>query len=227
MGTTRLTAELKTQTLVMTFRIDGNLCYLSHHETVTMLQRALIRAGVRMIYSQGFNPRPRMSLPLPRAVGVRSDCEMLCALVEAGEDTAESIRSRLEGQLPQDCSIRDIRLTDNRTSFQPVAATYRISVSNLASDLSIQQAMTRLREDLAERRPVEVERSSGTGGPSRILDVGPYLTKIEQGTDWVSCRCRITPEGSVRIEELLTLLRIDPARVVEPVRRESVEWKQD
>ena len=71
--------DISTRQLILTFRIEGNLCYLSHHETVSMLQRALIRAGVRLIYSQGFNPRPRLSLPLPRAVGVRSDCEMLCA----------------------------------------------------------------------------------------------------------------------------------------------------
>jgi radical SAM-linked protein len=212
--------------LVITFGIEGNLCYLSQHETVSMLQRALIRAGVRLIYSQGFNPRPRLSLPLPRAVGVRSDCEMLCAQVEAGDDTAESIRPRLEGQLPEGCTIREIRLTETKASFQPVAATYRISVSDLSADPSIQQAMARLREDLAEHRPVEVRRTTGASGPSRILDVGPYLSTIEQGSDWVSCRCRITPQGSVRIEELMGVLKIDPAKVSEPVRRESVEWEQ-
>jgi radical SAM-linked protein len=218
--------DIPTRQLILTFRIEGNLCYLSHHETVSMLQRAMIRAGVRLIYSQGFNPRPRLSLPLPRAVGVRSDCEMLCALVEAGDDTAELIRPRLEGQLPEGCTIREIRLTDTKTSFQPVAATYRISVSDLSADFSIQEAMSRLREDLAEHRPVEVQRSTGGSGPTRILDVGPYLSTIEQGSDWVSCRCRITPQGSVRIEELLGVLKIDPARVLEPVRRESVEWEQ-
>ncbi len=226
MGTIGSRTEMNIQTLILTFRIEGNLCYLSHHETVTMLQRALIRAGVRLRYSEGFNPRPRLSLPLPRAVGVRSDCEMLCALIEAGEDTPESIRDRLEGQLPEGCAIREIRLSDTRTTFQPVAATYRISVSDLATDPSIQTAVSQLRENLAARRPVEVERSSAGSGRSRILDVGSYLTGIEHGKDWVRCRCRITPQGSVRIEELLGVLNIHPARVSEPIRRESVEWEQ-
>jgi len=180
MGTAGVSSEQKTQTLVITFGIEGNLCYLSHHETVSMLQRALIRAGVRLVYSQGFNPRPRLSLPLPRAVGVRSDCEMLCALVEAGR-----IR-RIDpfpagGASSGGVYSSDIRLTDTKTLFQPVAATYRISVSDLSADAKIQEAMSRLREDLAEHRPVEIERVSGANGPSRIRDVGPYLSTIEQG----------------------------------------------
>jgi radical SAM-linked protein len=223
---TSLSAECRTQTLVMTFGVGGNLCYLSHHETVLMLQRALIRAGVHLRYSEGFNPRPRLSLPLPRAVGVRSDCEMLCAMVEAGEDTAESIRARLEGQLPEGCTIRELQLVDGKTSFQPVEATYRICVSDLAGDPAIREAIAKLRADLESRRPVEVQRSTGGVGPVRTLDVGAYLAAVEQDDDWVSCRCRITPQGTIRIEELLAVLRIEPARVAEPIRREAVQWER-
>lgn len=167
-----------------------------------------------------------MSLPLPRAVGVRSDCERLCAMVEPSEDSVEAIRSRLSGQLPEGCEILDIRLTDSRKSYQPITATYRIAVRELSGDPSIQEALCRLRQAVADHRPVEVERIRGAGGTIRRLDVGPYLDEIEQENDSIHCRCRITPEGTIRIDEILTLLRIDPSRMTEPVRRESVEWKQ-
>jgi radical SAM-linked protein len=191
-----------------------------------MMQRALIRAGIKLCYSQGFNPRPKLSLPLPRAVGVRSDCERLCAMVESGEEDLDAMRKSLAGQLPEDCEILDIRLTDSRQSYQPVTATYRISIRDLSGDTSIREAVVRIRQAVADHQPVEVERSVGAGRGIRRLDVGPYLDVIEQEDDFIHCRCRITPEGTIRIDEILNLLRIDPSRMTEPVRRESVEWKQ-
>jgi len=96
MGTAGVSSEQKTQTLVITFGIEGNLCYLSHHETVSMLQRALIRAGVGWsirrdsIRGPGFRFRCRGRW---RAIRLR---DVVC--VGGGrEDTAESIRSRLGG----------------------------------------------------------------------------------------------------------------------------------
>jgi hypothetical protein len=63
--------------LVVKFKIGGSLRFLSHAETLRVLQRACVRAGINLQYSRGFNPRPKMSLPLPRPVGVESDDELL------------------------------------------------------------------------------------------------------------------------------------------------------
>ena len=67
--------------LVIKFKIGGNLRFLSHAQTLMVFRRACIRAGIKIQYSQGFNPRPRLSLPLPRPVGVASDDELLCLRV--------------------------------------------------------------------------------------------------------------------------------------------------
>ncbi|MBW7991664.1 MAG: DUF2344 domain-containing protein, partial [Planctomycetes bacterium] len=56
--------------LVIKFRIGGPLRFISHAQTLSVFQRACVRAGIEIRYSQGFNPRPRLSLPLPRPVGV-------------------------------------------------------------------------------------------------------------------------------------------------------------
>ena len=69
------------KTLVVKFRISGSLSYLSHRETMTMFDRALVRAQVKLKYSEGFNPRPKLSLPLPRSVGIASDAELLVKFV--------------------------------------------------------------------------------------------------------------------------------------------------
>ncbi|MBN2271219.1 MAG: DUF2344 domain-containing protein, partial [Sedimentisphaerales bacterium] len=63
--------------MLLKFRIWGNLRFLSHAETMKVFQRACARAGLDVAHTEGFNPRPRLSLPLPRSVGVESDEELL------------------------------------------------------------------------------------------------------------------------------------------------------
>ena len=85
------------------YKVRGELRYLSHAETMRMFQRALVRAGAKVAYSQGFNPHLRMSLVLPRSVGVESDDEVLCVWLEEGE-TAFDVE-RLKGEMPEGIEI--------------------------------------------------------------------------------------------------------------------------
>ena len=67
-------------TLVVDFSIEGNLAYLSHQETLTLFERALVRASVPLVYSMGFNPHPHLSIPFPRSVGTQSARDRVCAI---------------------------------------------------------------------------------------------------------------------------------------------------
>ena len=81
LGDMHIVASNETILLVMKFRIGRSLRFLSHAETLSLFQRACVRAGIDLCYSQGFNPRPKLSLPLPRPVGVESDDELLAVRV--------------------------------------------------------------------------------------------------------------------------------------------------
>ena len=61
------------ETLLIQFSIKGVICYLSQQETLAMWRRCLARAGIGVSFSEGFNPHPKISLPLPRSVGVEGD----------------------------------------------------------------------------------------------------------------------------------------------------------
>ncbi|MBI4824613.1 MAG: DUF2344 domain-containing protein [Nitrospirae bacterium] len=52
------------------FSKTGALRYLSHRELITLMSRALRKAGVRLRYSEGFHPVPRLSFCPPLNVGV-------------------------------------------------------------------------------------------------------------------------------------------------------------
>ena len=42
-----------------------------------LFRRAVVRAGLPVSYSQGFNPHARISAPLPRPVGMASQAELV------------------------------------------------------------------------------------------------------------------------------------------------------
>jgi len=55
----------------------GTAKYISHLDLMSTMKRALLRAGVSLKYSDGFNPHPYMSGALPLPVGSASICELL------------------------------------------------------------------------------------------------------------------------------------------------------
>lgn len=59
------------------FEKKGNAVWISHLDLMRLFQRAFKRAGYVLTHTQGFNPRPSVSIALPLSVGVESCCEFL------------------------------------------------------------------------------------------------------------------------------------------------------
>lgn len=61
----------------LVFEKTGNAVWISHLDLMRLFQRAFKRAGLTLTHTQGFNPRPSVSIALPLSVGVESRCELL------------------------------------------------------------------------------------------------------------------------------------------------------
>ena len=59
------------------FKKTDNAIWISHLDLMRLFQRAFKRAGLSLTHTQGFNPRPSVSIALPLSVGVESQCELL------------------------------------------------------------------------------------------------------------------------------------------------------
>ena len=72
--------------LRLKFSKTGRAVYISHLDLMRTMQRVFSRAGVRLKYSEGFNPHARISIILPLSVGTASACEYMdFSLVEERE----------------------------------------------------------------------------------------------------------------------------------------------
>ncbi len=59
------------------FEKTGNAVWISHLDLMRLFQRAFKRSGLSLTHTQGYNPRPSVSIALPLSVGVASHCELL------------------------------------------------------------------------------------------------------------------------------------------------------
>lgn len=61
----------------MLFEKTGTGVWMSHLDTMRLMQRAFRRAGVLLHHSQGYTPHAYVSMLLPLSVGVESCCEIM------------------------------------------------------------------------------------------------------------------------------------------------------
>ena len=89
------------------FEKVGNARYISHLDLMRVFQRAFKRAGLPLTHTQGFNPRPSVSIALPLSLGVESQCELLDFELESPYACAE-IREKLNAALIDGVYIREV-----------------------------------------------------------------------------------------------------------------------
>jgi len=183
------------QRLRLGFRVVGDQRFLSHLDTMRLWERALRRAGLPLRMSEGFNPRPRISLPEPRSVGVASDAEIL-EFELADWVSPDAILAGLSRQVPEGIRIASLDLVRPSDKARPAAVVYVADSSSPAEAAGgLQRAgppAPPLRAvwpaDLADRIArllaadrLAVVRHRPTG--DKPLDARPFIESLElQGT---------------------------------------------
>ena len=90
------------------FEKTGNAIWISHLDLMRVFQRAFKRAGLPLKHTQGFSPRPSVSIALPLSVGVDSKCELLDFELDGCEVSFDDICSRLNAALSDGVRVLDV-----------------------------------------------------------------------------------------------------------------------
>ncbi len=90
------------------FEKTGNAIWISHLDLMRVFQRAFKRAGLPLTHTQGFNPRPSVSIALPLSVGVESQCELLDFDLDNMSVPCEEIKTRLNNALVDGVRVLDV-----------------------------------------------------------------------------------------------------------------------
>lgn len=115
------------------FTRKGALSYIGHLDLMRTFERAIRRAELPILYSQGYNPRPMMVFALPLGVGIHTEGDVVDVPMSVPVDPEEFI-SKVNAELPKNLRIlSSVSIPEPKDSLMSivVAADYRIEAKGI------------------------------------------------------------------------------------------------
>ena len=168
----------------LVFEKTGRAVWISHLDLMRLFQRAFKRAGLALKHTQGYNPRPTVSIALPLSVGVESVCELLDFELDGDLPAMDDIRDRLNSALVE--GVRVLSVSHGGKKIKELAlldCTLTLQYDGGAGE----DAVKAIRE-LFDRPSVVVEKKSKNGPVGQ--DIIPLIRKLDVNPD----------EGNVRLD---------------------------
>lgn len=208
----------------------GRASFIAHLDTMRLLMRMLRRAGLDLIYTQGFHPKPDMSFGPALGLSVLSLGEVVDLRIEKIDGapaigslvTEETLKQRLQDAAPEGVIIDAVtRLPDGAPGLSRLieAAEWAIGVPRPLTEAEGVLVRT------WRERPLVVYRKGkgqkGSGSEDRAVDAQRFLLRAEVSPDaaalreqleWpadstlITATVRIAGDGGVRPVELAEAL---------------------
>ena len=154
------------------FEKTGNAVWISHLDLMRLFQRTFKRAGLNLTHTQGFNPRPSVSIALPLSVGIESKCELLDFDLEGQMVPAEEILTRLNGNLVEGIRILEVYPEGKKQKL----LAYLDCIVTLEYDRGIPAAAEEKITQLFHREAVVMEKRTKNG--PKMENIIPMIRKI-------------------------------------------------
>jgi radical SAM-linked protein len=105
----------------------GTLRYTSHRDIIEIIKKAVVRSGVPVVYSQGFNPHPSLSFFNPLQLGIESTCE-ICVIPLSRYLRPDDILARLNRAVPAGMEFREVVFIRSRKDVTVVSSRYQLAL---------------------------------------------------------------------------------------------------
>ncbi len=155
------------------FARSGATVYLGHLDLMTCFERACRRAGLPILYSQGYNPRPMMVFALPLGVGIETRCDYLDVSLKCPYD-ASKFTEELNAFLPDGLRIiKSKEIPEPKDSIMSIVTTasYRFEAEG------IREAMEKA---MKEETLIVTKMAKGK---EKQTDIRPLLISLSQASD--------------------------------------------
>lgn len=155
------------------FKKDFECRYISHLDLNRCVLRALHKSKIPIWHTEGFNPHPFVTFPLPLSLGFRGTNECMDVKLEDDDYPFEDIVSKLN-----DCLPRGLRVFD---ATEVVMKAGKVAYANftikIGDDKSRSQTICSQLNELLARDTIEIERKSKKG--MKTVDIKPSIKSFE------------------------------------------------
>ncbi len=190
------------QRLRITFGKSGILKYTSNLDIAKIWERVLRRAELPVLYTQGFNTRPRIQLALPLPLGITSECEILdVALREETLFQEAELIERLLRVAPGGLTIHAIVEVEVRASAMQslvLSAEYRIRFEDGLDAFMLHKKI----DDLLNRETIIVEKVRKR--KRSVMDLRPLIIALylDEANDLIA-HLSVGDRGNMRPDQLI------------------------
>lgn len=154
------------------FTKTGEAVWMSHLDLMRLFQRAFKRAGLPLTHTQGYNPRPSVSIALPLSVGVESVCELLDFELEGECIPGDEITDRLNAAL-----VPGVKVLETYDSGRKIRDLALLSCEiALEYDAGMSEGTAERIGSLLNCESVTVEKK-GKNGPTQ-QDIIPMIRRV-------------------------------------------------
>jgi radical SAM family uncharacterized protein/radical SAM-linked protein len=177
---------------------EGFEKYLAHFDIVRAFERSCRRAQIKVVHSQGFNPRPKFSFGPPLRLGYSSEAEYVDLQVYT--ITAPLLMEQLNLHLPE--GIRILNIIPISVSLPSLmasinAAEYQIKIGrNKLSDEQINKMLDESHIPVLRR----------VKGKEKRIDIRPYIESITPKDEMLTIHTNFIEGRTTRIGEILSTL---------------------
>lgn len=122
------------QNLRIEFSKTGDAIYISHLDLMRCMQRAISRAGIPILYTEGFNPKPYMNFAMPLSLGFAGLSELVDIRIDDSM-TYNKVFELLKSTMPPDIEIKRVyEPTDKATAVAYSKFKIEIGQSSMPSE---------------------------------------------------------------------------------------------
>ena len=159
-------------TAIFTFSKREQMKFIGHLDLMGIFEKAVRISGVPVWYSEGFNPHPKISLPMPLPLGAECEADIFTMRIYYPCDEKKVLED-LNKALPLNIKLHSVRIIEEEKKItEPTKSIYELKTNNVSSDI-----LNIISKELLDLKEILVERTKGK--QTKIINIRPLIEDIE------------------------------------------------
>ena len=181
----------------------GNLQYISHLDLVRTMMKVIVRAKLPLWYTEGFNPKPKITFAAPLSIGTESICEYMDIRLSERISPDEA-KARLNANMTSEMQATEVYYPESKLTELKWLA-YEITVKTVGDAQTITESINKTLD--SEELPILKKTKSGEA----VVDIKPLIrsayAKVASDKIMISCILSADPSAFLNPEYIIKLLK--------------------